>query len=282
MRRGILQLKDLGGGGESAREIIRRPVAPTWVPIYISVLDAMDRLERERLGPQPDRPPGQSQATPIWHTSEFWSASWKTKSMLLHLRSSLPPTPRADSATWKAFKKLQLPWIDKDFIRVVLWKKLPLAKRLTPMTGGQGKCPLDGLLEDHTHFLRSCRFNSFTFYILRQTFGLVQQDDLPAVEPSRLVSDHPALSLTTTQGLLVWAALRCSWTLRCDKALGGGGDPTLDTFVATWRSKLTFWQRAHNMSVSRKDLACFLDVLTTWLESHRILTLGAAPGPTHA
>ena len=35
------------------------------------------------------------------------------------------------------------------------------------------------------------------------------------------------------------------------------------------------------MSVLRKDLACFLDVLTHWLESHRISTRGAAPGPTH-
>ena len=69
--------------------------------------------------------------------------------------------------------------------------------------------------------------------------------------------------------------------LDCNKALGGGEDPTLDTLVATRRSKLTFWQRAHNMSVSRKDLACLLDVLTTRLESHKISTLGAAPGPTH-
>ena len=36
------------------------------------------------------------------------------------------------------------------------------------------------------------------------------------------------------------------------------------------------------MSVLRKDLACFLDVLTHRLESHRISTLGAAPGPTHS
>ena len=53
------------------------------------------------------------------------------------------------------------------------------------------------------------------------------------MEPSRLLRDHPLLSLTTTQGLLLWAGLKVQWSLRCwakyQKRM-----IVLDEFIAGW------------------------------------------------
>ena len=74
-------------------------------------------------------------------------------------------------------------------------------------------CPLCHWLEDHEHMLQHCRFSAFIFDTVRKAFGVVQREG-GAVEPSRLLLDEPALPLQSTQGLVLWAALKAQWALR--------------------------------------------------------------------
>ena len=47
----------------------------------------------------------------------------------------------------------------------------------------------------------------FIFDTVRKAFGLVALDQL-VVEPSRVLLENPTLSLQTSQGLVLWAALK--------------------------------------------------------------------------
>ena len=63
---------------------------------------------------------------------------------------------------------------------------------------------------------RAClSMGPFIFDIVRKAFGLVWREG-GAVEPSRILFDELALSLQSTQGLILWATLRAQWSLRCE------------------------------------------------------------------
>ena len=66
-------------------------------------------------------------------------------------------------------------------------------------------------------------------------------------------NDHPEQTLTSTQGLVMWATLKCPWSLRCE-ARFQGANPTVLSFVAAWQTKLESWRDQFEISVSRKDL----------------------------
>ena len=76
---------------------------------------------------------------------------------------------------------------------------------------------------DHEHVLRHCCFSAFSFDTVRKAFGVVQREGGGAVEPSRLLLEEPALSLQSTQGLVLWAAPKAQWALRCEARFRGGG-----------------------------------------------------------
>ena len=95
---------------------------------------------------------------------------------------------------------------------------------------GSKLCPLCHRLEDHEHVLRPCRCSAFIFDIVRKAFGLVQREG-GRVQPSRLFFEELALSLQSTQGLILWAALNAQWVLRCE-ARFQPAQPSLNDFVA--------------------------------------------------
>ena len=97
-------------------------------------------------------------------------------------------------------------------------------------------CPLDCRVEDHEHVFRNCFFSNFMFDTVRRAFGVVQ-GLLGVVEPSRLLCDHPLLSLTTTHGLLLLAGLKVKWSLRC-RAKYQKQMPALGEFIAGWAGVL--------------------------------------------
>ena len=61
------------------------------------------------------------------------------------------PAARQPPEVWRAFKNLYLPTWDLDFVKRVLWGKLPVGVRQERM-GGQ-LCLLDGRVENHEHVL---------------------------------------------------------------------------------------------------------------------------------
>ena len=86
------------------------------------------------------------------------------------------------------------------------------------------------------------------------------------VEPSRLLRDFPLLSLTSTQGLLLWAGLKAQWNLRC-RAKYQHQPSTLDEFIAGWAGVLRRCGAESNMSVHRRDLFLFVKILDGWFDN---------------
>ena len=100
--------------------------------------------------------------------------------------------------------------------------------------------------------LRTVIFQHFMFDTVRKAFGLVTWEGV-TVEPSRLLLDHPAASLQTTQGLTLWAALKAQWKLRCAVKYQRQ-QASLEDFVALWAGVLEKWRRERNMCYSKVDL----------------------------
>ena len=156
-----------------------------------------------------------------------------------------------------------MPKWDKDFIRRCLWKKLPVGTRMERLGGKL--CPLDSKVETHEHVFRHCFFSSFLFDTVRRAFGLVPTPS-GAVEPSRLLHEHPLLSLTTTQGLILWAGVKVQWNLRC-RAKYQKKAPVLDEFIAGWATVLRRWRSERDMSCARSDLHRFVGILDGWFDN---------------
>ena len=92
---------------------------------------------------------------------------------------------------------------------------------------GSKLCTLYQRLEDHEHVLRHCRLSPFILDTARKAFGLAQREG-GVMELSRVLFEDPALSLQSTQDLVLWAALKAQWSLRCEAQCqrgGGGGRP---------------------------------------------------------
>ena len=91
-------------------------------------------------------------------------------------------------------------------------------------------CPLDCKVEDYEHGFRHCFLGAFMFDTVRCAFGLLQTRAW-LVEPSRVLHEHPLLSLTTTHRLILWAGLKVQWNLRC-RAKYQRQVPHLDEFMS--------------------------------------------------
>ena len=108
-------------------------------------------------------------------------------------------------------------------------------------------------------------FGAFMQSTMRKAFGLVDSGGVK-VEPSRLLRDFPLLSITTTQGLSLWAGLKAQWNLRC-RAKYQHQPATLDEFIAGWAGVLRCWRAESNMSVPRRDLFLFINILDGWFDN---------------
>ena len=177
---------------------------------------------------------------------------------LLFLQVQHVEDPRQPSKVWKHFGRLHLPKWDLDFMRRVLWKKLPISGRMGHRVGNK-LCLLCHRLGDHEHVLRHCCFSAFMFDTTRKAFGRVQREG-GAVEPSRLIFEEPALSLQCTQGLVLRAALKGQWSLHCE-ACFQGTTPSLDDFVARWMGVLEVRQP------EKKICLCRDQICNIWLKS---------------
>ena len=118
---------------------------------------------------------------------------------------------------------------------------------------GSKLCPLCHRLEDHEHVLRHCRFSGFIFDTVRKAFGVVQREGGGGGRAQQVVPRGTSASLQRTQGLVLWAAPKALWALRCE-ARFQGGQPSLDDFVARWMGILEMWRTEWNMSLSHPDL----------------------------
>ena len=130
-----------------------------------------------------------------------WGAGWGRQHTLLYMQLHTAEPPQQPPDLWQFFNRLYLPQGDLDFIRRVLRKNLPIGGRMGHRVGSK-LCPLCHRLEDHEHVLRHHRFSVFLFDTVRKAFGVVQREG-GAVEPSRPLLEEPALSLPSTQGLVL-------------------------------------------------------------------------------
>ena len=159
----------------------------------------------------------------------------------------------------------------------VVSRTLPLGVRMERL-GGKF-CPLDGRVTDHAHVLKNCSFSAFGFDTVRKAVGLVDREGTK-VEPSRLLLDRPEISLRTTHRLVLWAALKAPWKIRC-AAKYQHQKAALEDFVALWAGILERWTGERNMWCSRADLHHLIAQLHGWCES-RSMFRRAPTAPTTA
>ena len=179
-------------------------------------------------------------------------------------RFALHPTKYSRVATIGAkgmatFRSLIFATVGFGFYQTSSKTKLPIGGRMGYRVGSK-LCPLCHKLVDHEHVLRHCRFSAFIFRYRAKGFWLGAKGGGRGREPSRLLFEDPTLSLHSTQGLVLWAALKAQWALRCE-ARFQGGQPSLDDFVAGWMGILEVWRAEPNMYLSRSDLQHLLDQL---------------------
>ena len=224
------QISFSGGGGGIPLSLYDN-IAPTWQGVY---LEGVHRLLSPPTAAQPQ---------------------YAGPELGRHERRQPPEV-------WQTFGQLFLHKWDQDFIRRALWRKLALGTRMDRLGGKL--CPLDGRVEDHEHVFCHCMFGAFMQSTVRKAFGLVESGGVQ-VEPSRLLRDFPLLSLTSTQGLLLWAGLKAQWKVRC-RAKYQHQPSTLDEFIAGWAGVLRRWRAESNMSVPRRDLFLFVKILDGWFD----------------
>ena len=258
LKRGVMRWGDLVEDG-AIPLVLLELLAPTWQPVYLrrvgEILGSSDQYQGPDLG--------------------RWGQLWTSRKMLLFMLHTRRHAPRQPPPVWQAFGRLHLPRWDRDFIQRCPWKKLLVGTRMERLGGKL--CPLDCRVEDHEHVFRNCFFSNFMFDTVRRAFGVVQGPSGVA-EPSRLLRDHPLLSLTTTQGLLLWAGLKVKWSLRC-RAQYQKHMPVLDEFIAGWAGVLRRWRAEVNMSCSRLDLYTFVEILDGWFSDPAMP--GIFKGPAH-
>ena len=179
LKKGVLWWVDLVDG-RKIPEPLQEKLAPTWQTVYAAAANSVASMYREGFEPPPSPPLDQ------------WGVQWTKQRMLLFLQQRKRPKARQPPEVWRVYNKLFLPRWDLDFIKRVLWRKLPVGVRQERMGGKM--CPLDGRVEDHQHVLKRCFFLGFMFDTVRKAFVLVPWEG-GSMEPSRLLLDAPLLSM---------------------------------------------------------------------------------------
>ena len=85
------------------------------------------------------------------------------------------------------------------------------------------------------------------------------------MEPSRLLHNGPLLSLHSSQGSVLWAALKAQWAIQCEVCFQQT-DPSLDDFVACSLGALEVWRAEKDMSLSRAALQHLISQLISWFD----------------
>ena len=146
--------------------------------------------------------------------------SWSIRELSAGCAAAAEPEGRQPFGVWEAFAKLRLPTGLQDFVRKALWRKLEVSSRMVMChQAPTAVCALCGAQEDHHHALKSCPFLEGGIALARVSWSL-RFNKHAWVEPSRICSDLPQLSLSTHVGLFMSAVLFARWKHRCDVVFG--------------------------------------------------------------
>jgi hypothetical protein len=165
-----------------------------------------------------------------------WS-EWSVREVMVSCAQWNWYEARQREEVWQAFQEWPVEGSLREFVWVVLWKKLPVKKRLVRMgMVPDGQCVWGDGEEDVLHVVKGCCRLRWWFEVVYRTLGNVGE-----VEVSRLVVDNPVLSLRTAQGALVWAGLWASWNNRNGVTFGRESKDShyvypLVAFVRKWES----------------------------------------------
>ena len=107
----------------------------------------------------------------------------------------------------------------KEFVIVSLWRKLPVAQRLSRFGVLKSQdCHVCAVIEDHDHVFEKCHF-------VQASPTAMGCSCMLQCMFTRRCNDHHALSLTTIQGWLVWSAVYTRWFIRCEALSAALPDP---------------------------------------------------------
>ena len=92
-----------------------------------------------------------------------------------------------------------------EYLRLALWRKLPVGERVDAWLKTGGLCPLHNELESIDHSLVSCLFSKVVVLFRSTVYPNLKVDVLADPEGSM---NHPA-------GLLTWTGFAAHWRMRC-------------------------------------------------------------------
>ena len=119
----MLRWCDLISGSKIPPQLLDT-VAPTWRAIYEESAVRVVGMYKPSFAP-PTTPP-----------VDNWSVQWTKRRTLLAIQQRTRHEARQSKEVWRVFGCLHLPKWDLDFIRRVLWRKLPVGARMERL-GGQ-------------------------------------------------------------------------------------------------------------------------------------------------
>ena len=93
-----------------------------------------------------------------------------------HLSTSVKVTPRQNQETWTAYSKLVAPTDFLEYLRLALWRKLPVGERLDAWLKTGGLCPFHSEIESIDHSLLSCLFSKVVISFVSSVYPKVKVD----------------------------------------------------------------------------------------------------------
>ena len=222
-------------------------IAPTWASIY---QQGVFHCHSSNLGQAPTSPP----LNPV-PGADVWSR-WTTKSMALFLCSTTSLAPRQPPGVWRAFHLFNIPAHHKDFIRQVLWLRLPVGERQKDWKPDDVWCPIDGELETIDHARTECSLLKVAFDTIAKCFPTATVEE----RPTALLSSFLQFSFQCPTGFLAWAAVYANWQVRQKKKYQL-------QYSATWYpATLKLWATCPlSIPISDHDLHLFIGALQSLL-----------------
>ena len=191
----------------------------------------------------------------VSHSMDFHYSSRLPKTLFPIILASQETSGRQPVEVWRAFNKLILPHSSKQFIRESLWPKL-VGDKLKTWLPGQRHCRLCGEMETIPRALFNCKFI------------LLASDTISKCLSTHVhqISHHHLQTLSTQQGLLLWAATQANWSVRSSVRLSNRS-VNASHFVKGWAHLLQPWSEPFGLSMNRSEVLKFLTVLQGFLET---------------
>ena len=196
----------------------------------------------------------QSTLSPIRWASVILQGSLKT--FLPILISAQETSGRQPQEVWRSFNKLILPHSSKEFIRESLWSKLKVGDRRKSWLPGQRHCALCGDIETVSHALYNCKFFLLACDTISKCLGTSVHQ----------MSQYHTKTLSSAQGLLLWAARQASWHVRNAVRLSHRLINATH-FVKAWWGILQTWSELPGLGVNREEVRKFMTVLQSFLKT---------------